>query len=93
MGVLLVLYISDGLIPDDDDEAWSFGAVPIGHALLASPGVAHRCMGSGTRAARMTARLLYDIATGEHTGGPWRGIADFVDALRARGVATMLQLL
>jgi hypothetical protein len=90
---LTVMYISDGLIPDDDDEAWSFGVVPIEHALLASQDVVNRCVGSDTRAARMTTRLIHDIATGEHTDGPWRGAAAFVCALRERGAATMLELL
>lgn len=92
-GVLIVMYISDGLIPDDDDEAWSFGAVPIGDALLASQTVVHRCVENRTRAARMTTRLLTDIATGEFTDGQWRGAAEFVSALHARGAAAMLVLL
>ena len=90
---LHVLYISDGLIPDDDDEAWSFGVVPIQHAVLASTNVERRCKDSRTRAGRMTIRLLDDIATGEHTGGAWRGAADFVCALRSRGAAAMCELL
>ena len=90
---LVVMYISDGLIPDDDEEAWSFGVVPIEHTLLASPDVVHRCLRSDTRAARMTTRLIDDIATGQYTGGPWRGAATFVSALRAKGAAVMLELL
>jgi hypothetical protein len=92
-GSLLVLYISDGLIPDDDDEAWSFGLVPIDHAVLASDLVRCRCLGSGTKAARMTMRLLEDMETGEYTGAVWRGVAAFVDELRKRGPDDMLRLL
>ena len=92
-GSLLVLYISDGLIPDDDEEAWSFGLVPIEHAVLASDLVRRRCLGSGTKAARMTMRLLEDMETGEHTGAVWRGVAAFVDELRKRGPDDILRLL
>ncbi|KOO28708.1 hypothetical protein Ctob_005333 [Chrysochromulina tobinii] len=92
-GSLLVLYISDGLIPDDDDEAWSFGLVPIDHAVLASDLVRCRCLDSGTKAARMTMRLLEDMETGEYTGAVWRGVAAFVDELRKRGPDDMLRLL
>ena len=92
-GSLLVLYISDGLIPDDDEEAWSFGLVPIEHAVLASDLVRRRCLGSGTKAASMTKRLLEDMETGKYTGGAWRGVAAFVEDLRKRGPDEMLNLL
>jgi hypothetical protein len=94
LGSLLVLYISDGLTPDDDDEAWSFGTVPIEHAVLASENVVKRCINAnGTKAARMTARLIEDIATGVHTREVWRGAADLAQAVRERGARQMLSLL
>jgi hypothetical protein len=92
-GSLLVLYISDGLIPDDDEEAWSFGQVPINQAVLASNIVRRRCLESGTKAANMTNRLLEDMETGKYTGGAWRGVAAFVEDLRERGPDEMLNLL
>ena len=92
-GSLLVLYISDGLIPDDDEEAWSFGQVPINQAVLASNIVRRRCLESGTKAANMTNRLLEDMETGRYTGEAWRGVAAFVEDLRERGPDEMLNLL
>ena len=41
---LVVFYVSDGLIPDDDEEAWSLGEVPITHAVRASENVVRRCV-------------------------------------------------
>ena len=81
---LLVFYISDGLIPDDDDEAWSIGEVPIQHAVLASESVRQRCFSSQTKAGRMTQRLV------DHWTNDWQGPEAFVRAVRAHGADAVL---
>ena len=95
---LVVFYISDGLIPDDDEEAWSVGVVPIEHAVLASVNVAGRCVtssdGNGTRSARLTRRLTESILTGAWSEAAVdRGTAAFVCAIRERGEEAVFALL
>ena len=90
---LLVFYISDGLIPDDDEEAWSVGEVPMEHAVRASESIQRRCMADNTKAGRMTLRLMDDIDTGKYTNEAWRGVAGFVRAIRERGAAEVLHVL
>lgn len=102
-GQLVVFYISDGLIPDDDDEAWSLGVVPIDEAVLASANVVRRCVGTpsagadgastSTRASNQTRRLMDSLATGAWSGEPGNeGPAAFVRAVRERGQATVLAM-
>jgi len=96
---LVVFYISDGLIPDDDEEAWSLGELPIQHAVLASENVVRRCVATnrseGTRAALMTRRLMESIATGDwsETSEHDRGTAAFMCAIREHGEPAVLRLL
>ena len=71
---LLVFYVSDGLIPDDDEEAWSFGTVPVAHAVPASKQVMDRCVSNDTKAGRMTLRLMQLIQE--------EGVASFVQRIR-----------
>mmetsp|Transcript_27943 Transcript_27943/g.56265 ORF Transcript_27943/g.56265 Transcript_27943/m.56265 type:complete len:105 (+) Transcript_27943:1157-1471(+) len=85
---LLVLYVSDGLTPDDDEEAWAFGKVPIGEVVLASPNVVKRCKDCGH-----TRRILDDITTGQYTDGAWRGSADFASAVLEHGANEILALM
>ena len=97
-GRLALFYISDGLIPDDDDEAWSIGSAPTAHAVLASENVVRRCLQSNTlpeartRAARMTLRLIDCIETGAWGGGEGHsGRIAFVNAVQVHGPDEMLR--
>ena len=56
--VLTVFYISDGLIADDEQEAWSLGRVPIRHAAPAAESVKERCKRKGTASARLMGALF-----------------------------------
>jgi hypothetical protein len=73
---------------DDIDEVSGlrFGTVPIEHVVLGAlvENVVRRCINAnGTKAARMMARLIEDIATRLHTGE--RRAADFAQAVHERG--------
>lgn len=82
---LLVLYISDGLIPDDDEEAWSIGRVPIDAAVFASDDVVRRCLRLETKASRLTRFIIRTIET------EWGGAAPFVEGIRSSGEQHMLR--
>ena len=88
------MYISDGLIPDDDEEAWSFGVVPMHEAVLASANVQRRCLRDNTRAGHMTQRLREAIKSGSWSEDTEdRGPQAFVRAIQQRGERAMLALM
>lgn len=75
---LVVFYVADGLSPDDGDEAWSIGTVPVEHAVASSSGVDQRCRREGTKSARLL-NAIHD------PNGKWGGLEGFMRDVRERG--------
>lgn len=66
---LTVFYISDGLIADDEQEAWSLGRVPVRHVARTAESVKQRCKRPGTASARLMSALF-------EQGAEWAGELD-----------------